>query len=28
VGQLVRGHRCHFGTGSETSRSVSVAILT
>ena len=28
VGQLVCGHRRHVGTGSETSRSVSVAILT
>ena len=28
VGQLVGGHHRHVGTGSETSRSVSVAILT
>jgi hypothetical protein len=28
AGQLVDGHGRHVGTGSEMSRSVSVAILT
>lgn len=28
MGQLIGGHGRHVGTGSETSRSVSVAILT
>jgi hypothetical protein len=28
TGQLIGGHGRHVGTGSETSRRVSVAILT